>query len=331
MIMANVCNFLARRRRFIVLKLTVVIFIFMTFLLWSKVQQTGDHVSNNNNNNHEPQANYQKADPPVLRRHHRVEESNQIGDRDWRKPEKEHNSIEEFGGGSAVFKSKNKIPYALESLRKKVLTQNTDEFLTPVLRDFPFHEVDLISKRNPDFADYDAEIKDDEHRIKPGLGDKGNAATVPSHQEEVAEEVMKKEAFNRILSEMISPNRSAPDTREAACRSEVYDATLPDMSVVIIFTNEAFTSLVRTLHSVINRTPPELLKEIILVDDFSDSRDLKGKFERYVATKFEPWKIRLIRLEKRSGLIRARMIGAHLAVGDVLLFLDAHCEATEGW
>jgi len=103
------------------------------------------------------------------------------------------------------------------------------------------------------------------------------------------------------------------------------------MSVVIIFTNEAFTSLVRTLHSVINRTPSKYLKEIILVDDFSDHRDLKGKFERYIATKFEMGKIRLVRLAKRSGLIRARMIGAHLAIGDVLLFLDAHCEAITGW
>lgn len=115
------------------------------------------------------------------------------------------------------------------------------------------------------------------------------------------------------------------------CRDEVYDETLPDMSVVIIYTNEAFTSLIRTLHSVINRTPAKLLREIVLVDDFSDHRDLKGKLERYIATKFPVGKIRLLRLSKRSGLIRARMIGAHVSIGDVLLFLDAHCEATVDW
>jgi polypeptide N-acetylgalactosaminyltransferase len=103
------------------------------------------------------------------------------------------------------------------------------------------------------------------------------------------------------------------------------------MSVIIIFTNEAFTSLIRTLHSVINRTPPNLLKEIILVDDFSDHKDLKGKLERYISTRFPIAKLRLVRLLKRSGLIRARMIGAHLAIGEVLLFLDAHCEAIQGW
>lgn len=30
-------------------------------------------------------------------------------------------------------------------------------------------------------------------------------------------------------------------------------------------------------------------------------------------------------------MIRARLQGARIARGDVLIFLDAHCEATKGW
>jgi len=39
---------------------------------------------------------------------------------------------------------------------------------------------------------------------------------------------------------------------------------------VICFFNEAFSALLRTVHSVLGRTPAYLLHEIILVDDHSE-------------------------------------------------------------
>ena len=54
------------------------------------------------------------------------------------------------------------------------------------------------------------------------------------------------------------------------CVDRKYSSDLPTASVVIIFHNEAYTALLRTITSVINRSPAHLLQEIILVDDFSD-------------------------------------------------------------
>ncbi|CAF5149749.1 unnamed protein product, partial [Rotaria magnacalcarata] len=77
-------------------------------------------------------------------------------------------------------------------------------------------------------------------------------------------------AFNQYVSDMISLRRTLPDARDPECKKVEFLPNLPVASVIVIFHNEARSALLRTIWSVLDRSPAHLLKEIIIVDDFSD-------------------------------------------------------------
>ncbi|XP_017095663.1 polypeptide N-acetylgalactosaminyltransferase 5 isoform X2 [Drosophila bipectinata] len=166
-----------------------------------------------------------------------------------------------------------------------------------------------------------------EAKGKPG--EMGKPVKIPADMKDIMKDKFKENQFNLLASDMISLNRSLTDVRHEGCRRKHYPSKLPTTSIVIVFHNEAWTTLLRTVWSVINRSPRALLKEIILVDDASERDFLGKKLEEYVAKL--PVKTFVLRTEKRSGLIRARLLGAEHVSGEVITFLDAHCECTEGW
>jgi len=162
-------------------------------------------------------------------------------------------------------------------------------------------------------------------------GEMGARVKTPSDMQALKKEKFKINQFNLLVSEMISLNRSLKDVRLDKCKTKEYPTLLPTTSIVIVFHNEAWTTLLRTLHSIINRSPAVLIEEIILVDDASGSEHghLRIQLEEYVAKL--PVIVKILRMPDRSGLIRARLLGAEHAVGSVLTFLDSHVECTEGW
>lgn len=97
-----------------------------------------------------------------------------------------------------------------------------------------------------------------------------------------------------------------------------------------MFHNEYLSFLLRTVHSIVNRTPAKLLREIILVDDSSTKEflfgDLDDHFER-----FRPDLVKVLRLRRRSGLMHARMAGIRAAKAPVVVVMDAHMEVNVNW
>ncbi|XP_068749181.1 polypeptide N-acetylgalactosaminyltransferase 13-like [Montipora capricornis] len=176
---------------------------------------------------------------------------------------------------------------------------------------------------------YDASLA---KRTNPGgLGENGEAAYLTSDEDKkLSEERFGDHSFNWVLSDKISLDRTLKDVRSDGCKAkhETYPTKLPTTTVIICFHKERLSVLFRTIHSVINRTPPDLLSGVIVVDDFSEDERLGKPLDDHVATMS---KVTVIRNTKREGLVRARLKGAHAAKGEVLTFLDSHCEATPGW
>ncbi|NXB85521.1 GLT15 acetylgalactosaminyltransferase, partial [Vidua chalybeata] len=134
--------------------------------------------------------------------------------------------------------------------------------------------------------------------------------------------------FNEVLSERIALRRDLPEVRHPLCLQQKYDSSLPTASVIICFHDEAWSTLLRTVHSIMDTAPKAFLKDIILVDDLSQQGPLKSALSEYIS-KLDG--VKLIRSNKRLGVIRGRMLGAARATGDVLIFMDSHCECQKGW
>ncbi|KAG7202004.1 hypothetical protein KM043_004691 [Ampulex compressa] len=165
---------------------------------------------------------------------------------------------------------------------------------------------------------------------RPHEGKNGEPVIIPAKDFRRMHQLFQINRFNIMASDRIPLNRSLPDIRKKRCISKYENlGPLPRTSVVIVFHNEAWSTLLRTVYSVINRSPRHLLEEIILIDDDSDRDFLKKPLDDHVKALTVPTKV--IRSGKRIGLVNARLLGAEKAQGQVLTFLDAHCECTVGW
>uniref|UniRef100_A0A3Q3FBH3 Polypeptide N-acetylgalactosaminyltransferase n=1 Tax=Kryptolebias marmoratus TaxID=37003 RepID=A0A3Q3FBH3_KRYMA len=166
--------------------------------------------------------------------------------------------------------------------------------------------------------------------IPDGPGEGAKPFVLGPEYKDSVQASIKEFGFNMVASDMISLDRTISDLRHEECKYWNYDDRLLTSSVIIVFHNEGWSTLMRTVHSVIKRTPRQFLAEVVLIDDFSNKVHLKERLEEYI----KQWNglVKLFRNEKREGLIQARSIGAKKATkGQVLIYLDAHCEVGINW
>ncbi|KAM9082970.1 N-acetylgalactosaminyltransferase 7 isoform 4-T4 [Megaptera novaeangliae] len=168
------------------------------------------------------------------------------------------------------------------------------------------------------------------HGVVGGPGEKAKPLVLGPEFKHAVQASIKEFGFNMVASDMISLDRSVSDLRQEECKYWHYDENLLTASIVIVFHNEGWSTLMRTVHSVIKRTPRKYLAEIVLIDDFSSKEHLKEKLDDYI--KLWNGLVKVFRNERREGLIQARSIGAQKAkLGQVLIYLDAHCEVAVNW
>ncbi|XP_055351703.1 putative polypeptide N-acetylgalactosaminyltransferase 10 [Paramacrobiotus metropolitanus] len=198
---------------------------------------------------------------------------------------------------------------------------------------FPDASVDI----NADHVSTDLGKKIDWHNYqfmsdesrRRGPGEQGSSVMTSGDEASKKDQLYKENGFNALASDKIALDRSVKDIRHTGCKTKLYYEHLPSVSVIVPFHNEHFSTLIRTATSVLNRSPEHLIKEIILVDDFSSKEALKDSLDAYLQEHLP--KVRVVRAPKREGLIRARLLGAKAATGAVLIFLDSHSEANTNW
>lgn len=162
-------------------------------------------------------------------------------------------------------------------------------------------------------------------------GEMGRGVTFVGKEKAEATKKLQVYNINVMASDLIPLNRLVPDSRPPECKTRTYEHDLPTTSIIIPYFDEWPSVLIRSLYSIVNRTPRHLLQEIILIDDASTMLEIKKPLEEYVARHFPKGLIRVLRNTERKGLIAARLQGWRVAKGQVVSFFDSHMEVNDNW
>ncbi|NXP36241.1 GALT9 acetylgalactosaminyltransferase, partial [Leiothrix lutea] len=161
-----------------------------------------------------------------------------------------------------------------------------------------------------------------------GLGQGGMAATLrdDSHESETKYEEY---GYNAQLSDRISLDRSIPDYRpkKPVCRYFSKCRPVKQPSCVCYYCTKC--AVRKGAECSLCGQVQNWLKQMLVLK-FQCSLELKFNLDQYVHKRY-PGLVKIVRNNKREGLIRARIQGWKAATSPVVGFFDAHVEFNIGW
>jgi polypeptide N-acetylgalactosaminyltransferase len=123
------------------------------------------------------------------------------------------------------------------------------------------------------------------------------------------------------------------------CRHYRFDeSAMPTVSVIMTTQNEPHDWVSLSVESILARTPPDLLVEVIVVDDngvpghhgLPENIRLNVDESEWDYIRALSPKVKVIKHDDREGCARSRLTGAKAATGEVLMFVDSHIEMLSG-
>ena len=124
---------------------------------------------------------------------------------------------------------------------------------------------------------------------------------------------------------MFPPSKPLYDNQCLTYSDRNYNAKI---SIVISYQNELAVLIMRTLTTILHRTPLKYLKEILLIDDQS-TMNVTEEVMQYVREQRMP--VRYLRNQVHLGIAGSRLRGIEESVGDVVVILDSHMEVSFMW
>ncbi|XP_063687600.1 probable N-acetylgalactosaminyltransferase 8 [Bolinopsis microptera] len=124
---------------------------------------------------------------------------------------------------------------------------------------------------------------------------------------------------------LLPQSKPVPDK---TCLRHLDQTFTTSVSVVMCMKNELIYLLLRTLTTLVKRTPPHLLREILLIDDGSDT-DSSSEITDFSLKMGIPIKIQ--RNNVSVGITNCRNSAIRQAEGEVVVILDTHMEVSDIW